>query len=257
MSLRLVVCPDCGLLYAPRVPPDEVLGLSYAEAAYDSAAEARHAAASYAEALQRKLARPGGAVLEIGTGNGALLGSLRAMGFAELIGIEPSRAAAESAAADVRPMIRIERFDARRLPRAHFALVIANQTLEHVSEPLELLVAARGLLRPGGLLMAVSHNYRHPLQRLLGRRSPLIDIEHLQLFSPASLALALERAGFDAVDIRPFANRYPLHYWMRLMPIPRPIKRPLDAWLRGAGHFLGGTMIGASVGNMLAWASAA
>ena len=39
--------------------------------------------------------------------------------------------------------------------------------------------------------MLVSHNYRHWLMRLLGARSPIIDIEHLQIFSPASLAVAL------------------------------------------------------------------
>ena len=63
-------------------------------------------------------------------------------------------------------------------------------------EPLALLASARALLKPGGLLMMVSHDYRHPLMRLLGARAPIIDIEHLQVFSRASLAFALERAGF-------------------------------------------------------------
>ena len=174
------------------------------------------------------------AALEIGTGNGALLAHLRALGFAEVLGIEPSRAAADSAEPDVRPMIRVESFDAERLPESKFALIIANQTLEHVENPYGLLEAARRLLRPGGALMAVSHNYRHPLMRLLGARSPIIDIGHLQVFSPRSLEFALKRARFGAVEIRPFANRYPLHYWVRLMPIPRAIKRPLHGWLRRA-----------------------
>ena len=83
--------------------------------------------------------------------------------------------------------------------------------------------------------MTVSHNYRHWLMRLLGARSPIIDIEHLQVFSPASLRTALERAGFKDAQIRPFANRYPLHYWVRLAPIPQPLKRPLHARLRRGG----------------------
>jgi SAM-dependent methyltransferase len=160
-----------------------------------------------------------------------------------------------SAPADLRHSIRVESFDPRSLPAAHFTLVIANQTLEHVPAPLELLSAAQRLLKPGGLLMLVSHNYRHWLMRLLGARSPIIDIEHLQIFSPASLGAALRRAGFLNADIEPFANEYPLHYWARLLPIPPRLKRPLYGWLRRSDA-VGGRMLRASVGNMIAWARA-
>jgi hypothetical protein len=72
------------------------------------------------------------------------------------------------------------------------------------------------------------------------------------VFSPASLEFALKRAGFAAVKIEPFTNSYPLHYWTRLMPIPRLVKRPLHSWLRRARP--GGWMLRARVGNMMAWA---
>ncbi|HUE11205.1 MAG TPA: class I SAM-dependent methyltransferase [Steroidobacteraceae bacterium] len=254
MSLRMVVCPICDLLYAPRVPSADFLASAYAETGYDSDAEARFAAASYAESLAHWAGHlpDRASVLEIGAGNGALLSHLRALGFGELVGIEPSRDAVKSAAPDLRGLIRVESFDPARFPTAHFSLIIANQTLEHVGDPYGLISAARSLLKPGGALMIVSHNYRHWLMRLLGARSPIIDIEHLQVFSPASLEFALKRAGFAAVQIEPFSNRYPLHYWTRLLPIPRLVKRPLHAWLRGARP--GGWMLRASVGNMMAWA---
>jgi SAM-dependent methyltransferase len=262
MSLRMVVCPCCELLYAPRVPARHVLADAYAAAGYDSDAEARYAAASYAEALRGRLELlpDRASVLEIGAGNGALLEHLRALGFEQLVGIEPSRAAAQSAVPEVRALIRVESFDpthlpSEHLPRAHFTLIIANQTLEHVSDPEGLLAAARGLLKPGGALMIVSHNYRHWLMRLLGARSPIIDIEHLQLFSPPSLGFALRLAGFGAADIRSFANRYPLHYWTRLAPMPTWLKRPLHSWLRRPDESgPGGLMLRASIGNMIAWA---
>jgi SAM-dependent methyltransferase len=254
MSLRMVVCPACDLLYAPRIPSAEFLARVYADTGYDSDTEALHAAVSYAEALRGRLhlIPDRDSALEIGAGNGALLAHLRALGFAELVGIEPSRQAARSAPADVRSSIRVESFDPSALPTAHFTLAVANQTLEHVPDPSSLLSAVRGLLKPGGLLMIVSHNYRHRLMRLMGARSPIIDIEHLQVFSPASLRVALERAGFAATDIRPFANRYPLHYWARLAPIPRAVKQPLYSWLRRAR--MGRLTLRASVGNMIAWA---
>jgi SAM-dependent methyltransferase len=257
VNLRMVVCPACELLYAPRVPPAEYLERAYAGTGFDAAGEARHAAASYAEALRARLHElpDRQSALEIGAGNGAFLAQLRSLGFAEVIGIEPSIAAVRDAAPEVRPLIRVESFDPGDLPQAHFSLVAANQTIEHVAEPLALLAAVRALLKPDGLLMMVSHDYRHPLMRLLGSRSPIIDIEHLQVFSRASLRAALERAGFAAVRIAPFANRYPLHYWIRLAPLPRLVKRPLHGWLRGrAERGLAGRTLRASVGNMIAWA---
>ncbi|MGA2399387.1 MAG: class I SAM-dependent methyltransferase [Steroidobacteraceae bacterium] len=257
MRLRMVVCPTCDLLYAPRVPRPESLARAYAEAGYDTDAEARHAADSYAGALRGRLdSLPDRAsALEIGAGNGALLERLRTLGFAELVGIEPSREAARSAPAALRSSIRIECFDPGSLPAAYFTLVIVNQTIEHVPAPLELLSAARRLLKPGGLLMLVSHNYRHWLMRFLGARSPIIDIEHLQIFSPSSLAAALRRAGFQTADIKPFTNEYPMHYWARLLPIPPRLKRPLQGWLRRS-EAVGGLILRASVGNIVAWARA-
>ena len=257
MSLRMVVCPGCELLYAPRVPSSSFLAGAYAETEYDSDAEARYAAASYAESLHGLLERlpDRDSALEIGAGNGSFLAHLRQMGFAQVTGIEPSRNAANAATPDLRPLIRIESFDAAKLPHAHFSLIVANQTLEHVEDPYRLLSAIRSLLKPGGAVMIVSHNYRHWLMRLMGARSPIVDIEHLQVFSPGSLTSALVRTGFAVPEVKPFKNRYPLHYWVRLLPLPRGIKRPLHTWLRGrAGGWLGGAEIRLSVGNMLAWA---
>jgi SAM-dependent methyltransferase len=259
MNLRMVVCPGCELLYAPRVPLKEYLDRAYAGTGFDGADEARYAAASYAEALRARLAElpDRQSALEIGAGNGALLAHLRGMGFADVIGIEPSIEAVHDATPEVRPLLRVRSFDPADLPEAYFSLVVANQTIEHVPEPLALLAAARALLKPGGLLMMVSHDYRHPLMRFLGARAPIIDIEHLQVFSRASLAFVLERAGFAEVCIARFANRYPLHYWIRLSPLPRLLKRPLYGWLRrGAAGGPSGMTLRASVGNMIAWARA-
>jgi SAM-dependent methyltransferase len=255
MSLRMVVCPGCDLLYAPRVPSSSFLADAYAETEYDSDLEARYAAASYADALRKLLGRlpDRDSALEIGAGNGSFLAHLRQMGFAQVTGIEPSSNAADAASPELRPSIRVESFDAAKLPHAAFSLVVANQTLEHVDDPYRLVAAIRGLLKPGGAVMIVSHNYRHWLMRLLGARSPIIDIEHLQIFSPSSLATALTRAGFEPARIEAFENQYPLHYWVRLLPLPRLIKRPLHTWLRTSR--VGGAALSMTVGNMLAWAN--
>ncbi len=106
------------------------------------------------------------------------------------------------------------------------------QTIEHVPDPAALCRDALALLQPGGALMLVCHDRRAPLNRALGRLSPIMDIEHLQLFSQASVRALLERTGFAGVEVRRITNRYPLHYWLKLAPLPRRAKGAVVAGAR-------------------------
>ena len=90
-----------------------------------------------------------------------------------------------------------------------------------------------------------------PVNRLLGLRSPIIDVEHQQLFSAASVRRLLAGAGLVDVGRRAIRNRYPLRYWIRLAPLPRGVGDAADrllAWRR-----IGDRGITLPVGNLLAW----
>jgi hypothetical protein len=99
--------------------------------------------------------------------------------------------------------------------------------MEHVREPMELARSAIKLLRPGGAFVTITHDYRSIVNQLLGRRSPIIDIEHMQLFSPRSIDVLYQRSGYQAVTVRPFANKYAFSYWLRLTPLPVVLKRTI------------------------------
>ena len=58
-------------------------------------------------------------------------------------------------------------------------------------------------------------------------KSPIFDIEHLQLFSEKTIRALLQRADFSDIRVMPVWNRYPIHYWMRLAPLPRNLKKGL------------------------------
>jgi len=212
MHFALVTCPTCDLLYANPGPAPGVLEQLYREAAFDAGEESGLAAVTYARQLA-KLALPDKrGALDIGTGDGAFLAELLARGFTEVAGVEPSAAPVAQARPEVRPLIRHALFRAADFTPASFNLVTCFQTIEHVPDPLGLCRDARALLRPGGALYLVCHNRRALLARALGMKSPIFDVEHLQLFSPASVRALLERAGFSRVETRPLVNRYPLSY---------------------------------------------
>jgi SAM-dependent methyltransferase len=145
-------------------------------------------------------------------------------------------------------------FDPADFAPGSLSMICCFQTLEHVPDPRKLVEGAFDLLEPGGLLALITHNADGALNRLLGRRSPIIDIEHLQLFSPDNMTFLLEKAKFKRVAIESFRNSYPLRYWLRLAPLP--MKQKVLALADAAG--IGGLSVSANVGNILttAWKDA-
>jgi 2-polyprenyl-3-methyl-5-hydroxy-6-metoxy-1,4-benzoquinol methylase len=252
MHYRMNECRRCDSLYANPLPTRESLQQAYAEAAFDTGDEARYASQAYAEFLPAILARieQREAALDIGTGDGAFLEQLERHGFRRLVGVEPSAAPVARAKPQIRPLIRHAPFRASDFEPGSFSLITCFQTLEHVDDPQSLCERAHALLHEGGALFVVSHNRRALSARLLGRWSPIFDIEHLQLFSPKSLRYALERAGFSDVELYPVRNRYPLRYWIKLLPIPAAIK--LRALARLDGKRLGELPVRIAAGNFAA-----
>jgi SAM-dependent methyltransferase len=93
------------------------------------------------------------AVVDIGTGTGANLRLLRQMGFANVIGIDPSTDAARWCAE--KGLGPVSRGDIRALPLADKSvdLVLATDVVEHVDEDRKALSEIRRVLRPGGVAL--------------------------------------------------------------------------------------------------------
>lgn len=254
MHHRLLECPRCDLVYASPIPVVDTLAEAYRDAAFDSQAEGRCAGQTYARYLRFIKPRLGtfSGALDIGAGDGSFLEELLRAGFTDVAGIEPSRAPIEAARADIRPLIRQQMFDPKSVPAATLSLVTCFQTIEHVDDPLELCRGAWRGLRAGGSIFLIGHDRRALSAKILGRRSPIFDIEHLQLFSRRSFRELLERAGFVDISIRAVVNRYPLSYWLRLLPLPAAAKRRGLALLSRTG--LGRLMVAIPAGNLAVYA---
>ena len=252
MCHRLVRCKTCDLVYASNPPEQDELAHAYHIAEYDSSEEANDAAHAYIKAIQPTLTKlqKRRRILDIGSGTGILLEFLRGEGFTELVGVEPSSAAITAAPAHRRDWLQEGIFEESAFEPASFDLICCFMTMEHVRDPMDTALAAWRLLRPGGAFVTVTHDYGSLVNRMLGKRSPIIDIEHMQLFSKVSICELYERCGFVEVSANPFINRYSLGYWIRLAPLPKVVKRTLK-WV-SAHTGMGRIKIGVNVGNTIA-----
>jgi SAM-dependent methyltransferase len=226
---RMVECPVCDLVYASPTPVEGVLEKGYEEAPFVSSEESVFAAATYRRLVEPVLNELPNrrAALDVGASDGAFLQVLLDEGFEGVTGVEPAAASAAAAPEAIRSRIRVEPFRSETLAGESFDLVTSFQTLEHVSDPHQVVRDAYKLLEIGGAALFVVHDRRALPARLMRARSPIYDVEHVQLFSTRSVRELLRRAGFEDIRVARVTNRYPLRYWMKLAPIPVAVKRHL------------------------------
>ena len=215
--------PACDMLYASPAPAGgavEARTTPPPSTRRRSRATPRATYGSFLPGIVERLPSRDGA-LDIGTGDGAFLRELIKAGFSGVTGVEPSAAPIAAAEPAVRGLIRHGPFRPEEFSAEQFRLVTCFQTMEHVFDPLQLCRDAYRITKPGGAFFIVCHNRRSVLARVLGRRSPIYDVEHLQLFSPRSVRVLLERAGFREVEVRPDHQPLPDRYWAKLLPARR------------------------------------
>ncbi len=251
MCHRLLRCKICDLVYVSNPPEEHHLANAYHVSEYDSAEEADDAALAYIKTIQPILEnlKTKKKALEIGSGTGVFLELLKNNGFEELIGIEPSSSAIEAAPLHRHTWLRKEIFKAQNFDPTSFDLICCFMTMEHVYDPLVIARAAHRLLKPNGIFITVTHDYNSLVNRMLGKKSPIIDIEHMQLFSKKSICELFKYSDFNNIHSQPFINRYSFSYWLRLTPLPSAIKKPLK-WLSGLIG-IDKIKIGLNVGNRI------
>lgn len=233
---RIVRCTMCGLLRSDPVLAEEDLARLYGESEFLYAEEARFAAATYADLVRSLLPSLGGIesvprLVEVGCSTGFFLEEARRIGFRETLGFEPSRACVAAANATIRPAIVNDVYRPEKLAGREFDLLASFHVIDHLCDPLGFLTSASGALRPGGFVLLVAHDAGAPLARLLGSFNPIFDVEHICLFTRATVRTLLERAGLRVLEIGPLANTYPLGYWLRLAPGLAPLAAAIPAAL--------------------------
>lgn len=167
---RMVRCMTCGLVRSDPAADPEALAVLYKQSSFDYGSEVASLKQTYGHYLS-KLARYGGnsgSLLEIGCGNGFFLEEALTMGYKNVIGIEPSNAAATVAAESVRSNIVCDIMRPGIFEPEKFNVVCMFQVFDHLSSPREVLQECFRVLKPGGLLLCLNHNVDSVSAKILG-----------------------------------------------------------------------------------------
>ena len=247
---RLVKCNDCGLLRSDPIADPGLLAQLYHDSTFtynEEVADLKRTYGRYLARLDRLDARKD-SLLEVGCGNGFFLEQALAQGYRAVRGVEPSRSAADQAAPVVRNSITCGLMQAGLFPAAEFDVICLFQVFDHVPDPGALLDACFDALRPGGMVLSINHNTAAVSARLLGERSPIVDIEHTYLYDPATMARIFAAHGLKIRESGSVWNHYALRYLVRLLPLPAKPKQAALNWLRKQA--IGGLRFSVPLGNL-------
>lgn len=248
---RLVTCNSCGLIRSDPVVKTETIEKLYAESTFTYDEEVANLKRTYGRYLNEAVAELDGAkgrLLEIGCGNGFFLEEAIEQGFAQVRGVEPSKAATSGASDRVSRQIVCDTMRPGLFRTGEFDMVCMFQVLDHIPQPGELLDECLRVLRPGGLILCLNHNAQSISARVLGERSPIIDVEHTYLYSPPTMRRILADHGFEVLTVTQVRNTYSVRYLLHLVPMPRAIKQALLGVLKGTR--LGGFRLSVALGNL-------
>lgn len=238
-SRELMRCADCRFAWVP----DGVARTGTGESIYesdqpifatekdyyldDTAVESARAKLRWVE----RFVHAGATLLDVGANYGHFLH--QAQQTFDAIGIEPSATVVawgrehlgvrlEQGSIDTENPAFVNRFDA----------ITLFDVIEHLPDPRAALQRCRRYLRTGGHLFITTPDTGALVARLLGAHWYYIDIvEHISLFSAATLTRMIRECGFQLAERRTFGRTYRLSYIERRL---RQVAR--DSLLLRAAH---------------------
>ncbi len=237
---RIVECSSCGLVYSNPIIAADVIEAFYRDTPFVTEPPLdSNMLRDYRQHLEDVLPLVSGrkSLLEIGCANGVFLKAALGLGFEDVRGVEPGAEAVRQAPEEIRSRIVNSLFSAKLFAPASFDVICCFQIMDHFLDPVALLRDVNTLLRPGGIVLLVNHNISSWLPRLLGRRCPMYDIEHIYLWDTRTMPRVLEKTGFDLIRVGNVPTSYSPTHAIRMFPFPWVIKRPLlglteQPWVR-------------------------
>jgi SAM-dependent methyltransferase len=200
----VAVCQTCGFGFADRIPEQPVFDAYYEKL---SKYEFHHRGGAvptsessnyskYADFVGDQGVAKDARIVDIGCATGGLLGELRTRGYQNLLGVDPSAGCADAAARLYGVRVIMGSIAQIPLPPASFDLVLLTGVLEHVRDLPPAVAQCKQLLAPGGIICV---SVPDVTAYAAGRGAPFqhFSVEHINFFSPISLANLMARHGFE------------------------------------------------------------
>ena len=149
-------------------------------------------------------------LLDVGCSSGAFLGSAMQLGFAAE-GVEPAPRAAATASARGLSVFQGLLHEAK-FTDARFDAITLLEVIEHLKDPLPLLVECHRVLRPGGVMLIGTGNAASWSAQAFGASWEYFKIEkhggHISFFNPESLAKLASQAGLAQIALHTRSVRF-------------------------------------------------
>lgn len=228
-------CTQCGLIYGHpidslSIEERDVFNTQTWEADKFSRGKFLRELAPFRDTFRRQLSAieeccGKGPLLEVGPGLGLFLKVASEEGW-ECCGVDVSREAADFVTGVVGVHCYHGMIESLHLPHDHFRAVRLRHVLEHQEDPLEFLRHIFRLLASGGIVLIDvpnAHGMYYSLKTLLsafsGRRTRYLPLslpgEHLFAFTPSTLRLMVETAGFRVIRLKTVCLREKSYFPIR------------------------------------------
>lgn len=203
---NVVICQSCGFAFADNIPDQKAFDLYYREMSkyehQDHAGEPSEFETRQfpmlAQFIKKHVPNSQARILEIGCANGGLLNALKQSGYQNVLGIDPSPVCARNAEQLYQIHVVTSALSDVKVEIGPFDFIILVAVLEHIKDMNGTLQKLHNLLGPDGKLYIevpdatkFTSSLDAPFQEF--------SIEHINFFSPLSLANLMGTRGFQEI----------------------------------------------------------
>tara|TARA_B100001093_G_scaffold250033_1_gene239442 strand:- start:558 stop:1442 length:885 start_codon:yes stop_codon:yes gene_type:complete len=217
---QIVRCNHCDLIYAYPRDDGNALEEKYKDLPvleYLEEVESRQLISKKDAQLVESYCKKG-RILDIGCSAGIFLSQLKP--HFEKFGIEPSVHAAREAQRIVSDgQIYNSLFQETSLEGKSFNVITMWDVIEHLDSPSKVLSQLHNLLADKGYLILVTPNISGLMSRIMGKRWPHLIRGHIYYFSPKTIRIALERAGYEVLSIKGYTRYFKISYILKRVGI--------------------------------------
>jgi SAM-dependent methyltransferase len=215
-------CRDCDLLFNKSYPVQSDLNTLYSllpdnVVSGDTTCHEK-TQNGYRDKIIRNLRkREGLSILEIGPDIGTLSKALiEALGIDRYVCVEPNTSMGNKLLA-IKGVSEVYEsvHDANSSEKGKFDLIVLVHVLDHLRDPLSDLKCATSMLRSGGMIFSVTHNYSSALRFLMGTKWPPFCMYHPHLFNVKSKRVLFHKAGLEQISFGRTSNYFPISFYLK------------------------------------------